>query len=116
MSLDPSRAADLLPRAESRPRMAKAGLRKPETECWRARIGAAIERVQRRSQWSLKEFAAALQRDERQVARWFNGTEHPQLSAIFAVPELRQLLIIALAELAGTGVEITTAITIREVA
>jgi hypothetical protein len=64
----------------------------------------------------LKEFAAAVQRDERQVARWFTGVEHPQLAAIFAVPILRPLLVIALAELAGEGIEVTTHIRIVRIA
>ena len=99
--------------AETRPRMLKAGLRNAETECWRLPVGQAIARVQSRSGMSLKEFAAAVQREERQVSRWFTGLEHAQLAAIFAVPALRLLLIVALAELAGDGIEITTAITIR---
>lgn len=100
--------------AETRPRMARAALRKPEHESWRTQVGAAMARVQARSGLSLKEFAAAVGRDERQVARWFTGVESPQLAAIFAVATLRQLLIVALAELAGEGVETTTVITIRK--
>ena len=99
--------------AETRPRMARAHLRNQEVEGWRTRIGEAIERVRSRSGLSLKEFAAAVARDERQVARWINGAEHPQLAAIFAVEPLRLLLLIVLAELVGDSVEITTAITIR---
>lgn len=97
----------------SRPRMAKAALRNPESACWRLSVGQAIERVQSRSGLSLKEFAAAVGRDERQVARWFTGVEHPQLAAIFAVADLRQLLVVALAELAGEGVEVVTEIRVR---
>lgn len=94
--------------------MVKADLRKTEIDAdWRRKVGKAIENVQDRSHLSVKEFAGAVGRDERQVARWFTGAEHPQLAAIFAVPALRQLLIVALAELAGDTVEITTAITIR---
>ena len=96
--------------------MARVSLRKPEAESWRVPVGQAIARVQARSGLSLKEFATAVGRDERQVARWFAGTEHPQLAAIFAVARLRQLLLVALAELAGEQVEITTAITIRRTA
>lgn len=95
----------------------KAHLRKSDIktdgECWREQVGQAIERVQSRSGLSLKEFAAAVGRDERQVSRWFTGVEHPQLAAIFAVAVLRQLLVIALAELAGEDVAIETTITIR---
>ena len=101
---------------ETRPKMAKAPLRNAELDAWRLRVGQAIERVQKRSEWSLKEFAAAIGRDERQVARWFTGTEHAQLAAIVAVPKLHRLLIVALAELAEESIEITTAITIRRIA
>jgi hypothetical protein len=93
--------------------MAKADLRNAEMGRWPERVGGAIARVQHRSGLSLKEFAAVVARDERQVARWFAGTEHPQLAAIFAVAALRELLIVALAELAGESVEITTEIRIR---
>jgi hypothetical protein len=96
-----------------RPQMAKAQLRKPEVACWRAPVGQAIARVQARSGLSLKEFAAAIARDERQVARWFTGAEHPQLAAIFTVPALRHLLLVSLAELIGDAVEVETHIRIR---
>jgi transcriptional regulator with XRE-family HTH domain len=96
--------------------MVKAHLRNAEMEHWQAQIGEAIERVQKRSGLSLKEFADKVKRNERQVARWFKGQEHPQLAAIIAVPTLRQLLVIALAEVVGESVEITTAITIRRIA
>lgn len=111
-----STVARPLPKRESRPRMAKANLRKTEEEAWRAKVGEAVARVQKRSEFSLKVFAATIKRDERQVARWFTGAEHAQLAAIFAVPILRPLLVVALAELAGDHVEITTAITIRRIA
>jgi transcriptional regulator with XRE-family HTH domain len=66
--------------------------------------------------WSLKEFAAVLGRNERQVARWINGKEHAQLSVVFAVPALRRPLVIGLARLAGTSMELETVIRIRDVA
>lgn len=97
---------------------AKSGIRKadlPEKGGWRLRVGQAIERTRQLSGLLLKEFAAAIGRDERQVARWISGEERPQLDAIFAVPELRQFLIIALAEKVG-GVDITTQIQIRRTA
>jgi DNA-binding transcriptional regulator YiaG len=100
---------------ENRPQMAKAEtLRKPEVACWREPVGQAIARVQARSGLSLKEFAAAVNRDERQVSRWFTGLEHPQLAAIFTVPALRHLLLVALAELLGDDIEIVTQISIRK--
>lgn len=98
---------------ETRSLMLKADLRKTEMDSWRESIGRAIERVQERSGLSLKEFADAVDRDERQVSRWFAGIEHAQLAAILAVPVLRQLLLVALAELIGESVEIETHIRIR---
>lgn len=94
-------------------RMAKADLRKTEIDPWRVRVGQAMERLKQRSGLSLKEFADAVEKDERQVGRWFDGTEHPQLAAICAVESLRQLLIIVLAELAGDAVEIETVVRVR---
>src|SRR5690242_5413272 len=102
------------PQIGERPlRMAKADLRK--TEDWRAAIGRAIERARTLSQLSLKELADLVGRDERQVARWIGGTERPQLDAIFAVPQLRGPLVIALAELSGS-VDVVTTISIRRIA
>lgn len=91
--------------------MAKADLRKAETEGWRARIGSALRRALSLNGWSLKEFAGAVDRDPRQCARWLDGSERPQLDVVFAVEELRQPLVIALAELAGT--DVVTTITVR---
>jgi hypothetical protein len=93
--------------------MAKADLRKAENDAWREQIGRAIERSRLLRGWSLKELAVAVDRDERQVARWIVGSERPQLDALFAVESLRQPLVVALAEMAGEGIEITTHITVR---
>ena len=94
--------------------MAKADLRKPDM--WREQIGGAIQRAMSLRGWSLKELAGAVDRDERQCARWIDGTERPQFDTLFGVETFRQPLIVALAELAGAGVEVTTAITIRRIA
>lgn len=101
----------LLPEIEH-PRMAKADLRKTDID-WKAQIGKAIERVQ--GTLTLKEFADAIGRDERQVARWITGAERPQFDAIFAVDRFQGPLVSALAELAR-GVEVETTITIRRTA
>lgn len=92
--------------------MAKAGLPKAETNA----AGVAIARAQTLCGWSLKEFARAAQRGERQLARWIDGSEHAQLDTLFAIVPFRQPLIQALAEVAGAGVEVTTAITMRRIA
>src|SRR5687767_13457160 len=88
----------LLP--DTTPGMLKADLRKAEILDWRADVGRAIERMRLLASLSLKELADAIQRDERQVARWIAGTERPQFDALFAVAALRQPLVVALAELA----------------
>ena len=92
---------------EMRPRMAKADLPKPEIDTWRERIGRAIQRALSLRGWSLKEFAAAVGRDERQVGRWINGQERAQFDAIFAVDTLRAPVLQALAELARVRVRTT---------
>jgi hypothetical protein len=93
--------------------MAKAALPKAES----ARdAGRAIDRARQLCGWSLKEFAGAAQRGERQLARWIDGTEHPQLDTLFAIVAFRQPLVQALAEIAGAGIEVTTSITLRRVA
>jgi hypothetical protein len=97
----------LLP--DTRPRMAKAVIRKADT-AWRAHVGLVIQRVRSLAGLSLKEFAAVVDRDERQCARWENSTERPQFDAVFAVASLRQLLVQAFAEIAGAEVEITVRI------
>lgn len=99
----------------SRPRMAKADLRKAEADAESRRIfGRVILRLRQLSGLSLKEFAALVDRDPRQCARWEDGTERPQFDAIFAALTLRQPLVIAIAELAG--VEVETNIRIRRTA
>jgi hypothetical protein len=93
--------------------MAKAHLRKAEN--WQAN-GLAIARTRELSGLSLKLFAAAVKRDERQVARWVIAAERPQLETVFAAPALRALLVIALAEQAGLGVDVQTTITVKRIA
>lgn len=100
--------------SDVRPRMAKAEIRKADqAETWRADIGQTVARSMALLGWSLKEFAAAVQRDERTCARWMSGAERPQLDAIFAVPALRQVFVIAISEIAGADVEVETTIRVR---
>ena len=101
-------------RSEIPTRMAKADLRKAENG-W-IENGRAIERTRELSGLSLKEFADVVGRDERQVKRWETAAERPQIETVFAVPVLRQSLVIALAEQAGVGVKVTTHIEIARVA
>jgi hypothetical protein len=97
------------------PRMAKAELvdvRKADVD-WKLQMGKVIERVQ--GPLLLKEFADAIDRDERQVKRWIDGKERPHFDAIFAVDRFRTRLVVALAELSH-DVDITTTLTIRRTA
>lgn len=93
--------------------MVKADLRKAETERFRVAIGGALRRMRLLRGWSLKELAGAVNRDERQVSRWEEGTERPQFDALIAVESLRQPLILAICELAGDVVTIRTQIEIK---
>ena len=86
-------------------------VRKADT--WRLDIGQTVQRAISLLGWSLKEFSAAVGRDERQCARWISGVERPQLDAIFAVQALRSVWVIAISELAGADVELETTIRIR---
>lgn len=102
--------------SDLQPGMAKVhttALRIPDVDVWRAAVGQAIETTRLLAKLSLKEFAAVIERDERQVARWIAGTDRPQFDALFAAEALRQPLLIAFAELAGPSVDIETHITVR---
>ena len=66
---------------------------------------------------NLDEFSGLVGRDSRQVARWIGGIERPQFDALFSVEQLRQPIVLALAEMAGAGVEIETVVrVVRRVA
>lgn len=100
-------------RSESGSPMLKADLRKADINAWGVEIGRAVTRVRLLAGLSLKEFAVAIDRDERQVARWESGKEHAQLAAIFCVAAFTSLMVLALAEIAN-GVEIETTLRIKE--
>lgn len=104
--------------SENRVPMVKADLRKAERRDWPVEVGAAIRRARLVVGWSLKEFAAHLEaateksRDERQIGRWEDGKETPQLAALFAIEQLRGPLVIQLANLAHE-IEVVTEIRVR---
>lgn len=115
-TISPAQVARHLERLENvSPVMAKADLNRIETP-WREHVGRAIARTFALAGVSQKEAAALLNRDQAQVARWVSGAERPAIDLIFSVPQLRGPFVIGLAELAGEGVEITTAITLRRIA
>lgn len=96
---------------EKRAQMAKADVRKPDY----ADLGRCIEDVRHAFGLTLKEFAAELGKDERQVQRQIDGRERPQIEAVFAVQRFQPALVIALARLAQ-GVEVDTVIHVRRTA
>lgn len=91
--------------------MAKADLKNLET--WKASLGTAVQRCFDLAGVSQKEGAALVARDPAQVQRWIAGSERPQFDALFAVDRLRQPIVIALAEIAGQGVELETVIRVK---
>ena len=91
--------------------MAKA-LNKIEPD-WRGQLGGVVQRCFSLAGLSQKEASALLDRDPAQVARWVNGQERPQFDALLSVEVLRSPLVIALAEIAGHGVEIETTVRMR---
>lgn len=87
--------------------MARAALRKAETAALQAQIGQCLNRARHWLGWSLKEAAAAIGRDERQVARWERGEERTPVDLVFAVPELQQPFVVQLAQLSGAEARMT---------
>jgi len=100
----------LLP--ERHVKTAKADLRKAGSEVFYARIGGCIDEVRNVFGLTLKEFAVALGKNESQIRRWIDGSERPQIEAVFAVERFQGAMVIALARLA-TGVEVNTVIHVR---
>lgn len=99
-------------RSETRPSVAKAHLRKPETADFRAEIGACLDRARFALGWNLDELATALKRDARQVKRWITGDERVQMDAVLSVPELHAEFVIALAG-AHDALRVSTTIVIE---
>jgi hypothetical protein len=95
--------------------MAKATVRTPD-KSWRVAVGQAIQAAVKAAAFSNKEAAAQLGVDDAEFGKWLNGTSerHPQLDRLFAVDALRCHLVVALARIAGPGVEVVTEIRIRE--
>lgn len=96
-----------------RPVMAKVNVRTPDI-AWNVAVGRAIQRAVSLAGLSNKEAAGKVGVDDAEFGKWLNGsdTRHPHLDRLFAVDELRQPLVIALAELAE-GVEVVTEIRVR---
>ena len=95
--------------------MAKAGLRLPDIDPHYAKLGACMDEVRRFLGLSLEEFAYALKKDERQVARQLQGKERPQIEAVLAVDRFQGPMVVALARIAS-GVDVDTVIHVRRTA
>ena len=93
--------------------MAKTPLRSAENP-QHIKLGACMAQVMRFLGLSLEEFAFALGKDERQLARQMQGKERPQIEAVLAVDRFQGVMLIALANAhESAGVSVDTVIHIR---
>lgn len=86
---------------------------------WNVLVGRAIQRAVSLAGLSNKEAAGQVGVDDAEFGKWLTGSSenrHPHLDRLFAVEALRVPLVIALAELAGAGVEIDTVIRVKRIA
>lgn len=87
------------------PKQAKAYLKPVETVNFAEEIGGAVERAVALAGLSKKEAAAVVGVEAAQLSRWIAGTERPQFDRLFAVAELREPMVVALAKVAGAEIE-----------
>lgn len=100
---------------EKSPAMAKATIKvhpKGENET-RLMFGRAIVRALRLIDWTAERLAKELERDHRQIGRWITGEERPQIESLWDIKELRQPLVIALAEMAHAEVETVIRVVVK---
>ncbi len=90
-------------------------VRKPLAECETAKdVGRMIERAIALSGREKKEASADMEyHDPSALSRWIAGIEAPQLWRLWHVRWLRQWLVVAMAELAGSDVEHTIKVRTR---
>jgi len=79
----------------------------------RLRVAGVVKRAFDLSGWSLKEFAAELGLDERQVSRWMNGQERPHFDRLIALHELHLPLLQAVLELGMNHVVVRTIVSVK---
>ena len=91
------------------------GVRKAEKASQWEKDGAAMREVQHTLCLTLKEFAAALGKDERQIERQMQGLERPQIEAVRAVERFEGPMLIAQAR-RTSGVQVDTVIHVRRTA
>ena len=98
--------------SEKRAQTAKASLRKTEKDALWGELGKCMVFVCYDAELSIKEFAARIGKDAGQVQRQMEGQERPQIEAVFAIPEFRAPLVIALSRITPQ-IEISTELRIR---
>jgi hypothetical protein len=114
-SVNGSAAASHRVIGEKRPSMLKVDLPSGEKGQKLKQIGGCLDFARRYIGWTVQQLAAALERDEKQVARWMRGEERTQVDVVLCVPQLHGPFVIALARLDNKGViEVETTIRIRE--
>ena len=86
----------------------KTHLRNPESRDIKAVIGSAIQRAVSAAGLSNKEAAAKIGVNDSQFGKWLSGNEPPQVHRVFAVEELQQPFIVALARMIDCCEEETT--------
>jgi len=97
---------------ENHARTAKADLRKADKNPNWVKWGQCMREVMRFADLTLEEFAYALGKNDRQIARHLLGDERPQLEVVLANPRFEGPLVIALARV-SSGVEVDTVVHIR---
>ena len=101
--------------AEKRAKTAKASLPKQEKNPLWVKHGAAMREMQHSLQMTLEEFAYVLQKDVRQVGRWMDGIERPQIESVLAIERFEGPMLIALAK-RMKGIDVDTVVHIRRIA
>lgn len=93
--------------------VAKAHLRIPEIDV-KSLVGRAIQRAVSLAGLTNKEAAALVGVNDSQFGKWLSGNEPPQVHRVFAVPALRQPLVLALAECCESdGISVKTVVTLE---
>jgi hypothetical protein len=85
-----------------------------KSDLW-GELGKCLVFVCYDAELSIKEFAAKIGKDAGQVQRQMEGKERPQIEAVFAIPEFRAPLVIALSRI-SPNVECLTEIRVRRTA
>lgn len=93
----------------------KTAIRSADTDAYYEALGQCMAEVMRVLDLSLEEFAYAVGKDERQIARQLKGTDRPQIEVVFAVVRFRAPMVIALAQMSA-GVETVTTISFKRTA